>query len=113
MTLTTFKRVFVGRPKSTAQAVHERLDKRTALAVFSSDALSSTAYATEEILLVLMAAVMFGQASGFSYIIPITIGIAILLAIVATSYRQTRSGIRSNARCSSQQWYRFEANEES
>jgi amino acid transporter len=89
MTLTTFKRVFVGRPKSNAQAAHERLNKRTALAVFSSDALSSTAYATEEILLVLMAAVMYGQANSFSYIIPITIGIAVLLGIVATSYRQT------------------------
>lgn len=89
MAIATFKRMVVGRPKSNAQAEHERLNKRTALAVFSSDALSSTAYATEEILLVLTAAVMYGQTHAFSYVIPISIGIALLLGIVATSYRQT------------------------
>ncbi|HEX8921422.1 MAG TPA: APC family permease [Pyrinomonadaceae bacterium] len=83
------KRLFVGNPLKTEQATHERLTKKTALAVFSSDALSSTAYATEEILLVLTAAVAFGQTSAFHYVVPISIGIAVLLIIVATSYRQT------------------------
>ena len=50
------KRWLVGYPLKTTQAAHERLSKRLALAVFSSDALSSVAYATEEILLVLMPA---------------------------------------------------------
>ena len=50
------KRLLVGTPLPTAQARHERLGKATALAVFASDALSSVAYATEEILLVLMIA---------------------------------------------------------
>ena len=83
------KRLLVGRALRTEQAAHERLSKKTALAVFSSDALSSTAYATEEILLVLAAAVAFGQATAFHYVVPISIGIAVLLVIVATSYRQT------------------------
>ena len=86
---TSLKRLLVGNPLRTEQASHERLSKKTALAVFSSDALSSTAYATEEILLVLAAAVAFGQATAFNYVVPISIGIAVLLVIVATSYRQT------------------------
>jgi amino acid transporter len=86
---TSLKRLLVGNPLRTEQAAHERLSKKTALAVFSSDALSSTAYATEEILLVLAAAVAFGQATAFNYVVPISIGIALLLIIVATSYRQT------------------------
>jgi amino acid transporter len=87
--VTSIKRLLVGNPLRTEQASHERLSKKTALAVFSSDALSSTAYATEEILLVLAAAVAFGQAIAFHYVVPISIGIAVLLVIVATSYRQT------------------------
>ncbi len=83
------KRFIIGRALRTEQAAHERLSKKTALAVFSSDALSSTAYATEEILLVLAVAAVYGQASAFSYVVPISIGIAVLLVIVATSYRQT------------------------
>ena len=86
---TSVKRFLVGRALRTEQAVHERLSKLTALAVFSSDALSSTAYATEEILLVLAVAVAYGQAHAFQYVIPISFGIAALLAIVAISYRQT------------------------
>jgi amino acid transporter len=89
MMATSFKRLFVGRALRTEQAAHERLTKKTALAVFSSDALSSTAYATEEILLVLAVAAAFGQASAFRYVVPISIGIAALLVIVAISYRQT------------------------
>ncbi|MDT4898520.1 MAG: hypothetical protein QOH25_3597 [Acidobacteriota bacterium] len=85
----SLKRLLVGNPLRTEQAAHERLPKKTALAVFSSDALSSTAYATEEILLVLAAAVAFGQTSAFHYVVPISLGIATLLVIVATSYRQT------------------------
>jgi amino acid transporter len=85
----SIKRLLVGNPLKTEQAAHERLSKKTALAVFSSDALSSTAYATEEILLVLAAAVAFGQTNAFHYVVPISIGIAVLLIIVATSYRQT------------------------
>lgn len=83
------KRFIIGRALRTEQAAHERLSKKTALAVFSSDALSSTAYATEEILLVLAVAYAYGQAYSFNYVVGISIGIAILLAIVATSYRQT------------------------
>src|SRR5215216_4408524 len=83
------KRILVGRALRTEDAAHERLSKKTALAVFSSEALSSTAYATEEILLVLAAAVAFGQTTAFHYVVPVSIGIAVLLAIVAISYRQT------------------------
>jgi len=83
------KRFIIGRALRTEQAAHERLTKKTALAVFSSDALSSTAYATEEILLVLAAAAAYGQAGAFKYVVPISVGIGVLLVIVATSYRQT------------------------
>jgi amino acid transporter len=83
------KRFIIGRALRTEQAAHERLSKKTALAVFSSDALSSTAYATEEILLVLAVAVAYGQAGAFKYVVPVSIGIGALLVIVAISYRQT------------------------
>jgi amino acid transporter len=83
------KRILIGRALRTEQAAHERLSKKTALAVFSSDALSSTAYATEEILLVLAVAAAATQGQSFYYVIPVSIGIAILLALVAASYRQT------------------------
>jgi amino acid transporter len=83
------KRFIIGRALRTEQASHERLSKKTALAVFSSDALSSTAYATEEILLVLAVAAAYGQPGAFKYVVPISIGIAVLLVIVAISYRQT------------------------
>ena len=87
--LGRLKRLVVGRALRNEQAVHERLTKKVALAVFSSDALSSTAYATEEILLVLATAAAFGAAGAFSYVIPISIAIALLLIIVSISYRQT------------------------
>jgi amino acid transporter len=83
--LHRLKRLLVGTPLPTAQARHERLGKATALAVFASDPLSSVAYATEEILLVL---VLAGPAA-LSLSLPIAAGIATLLAIVVTSYRQT------------------------
>lgn len=83
--LSQLKRLFVGTPLPTAQSRHERLEKSTALAVFASDALSSVAYATEEILLVLILA----GTVALSYSIPIGIAIAVLIAIVVSSYRQT------------------------
>jgi amino acid transporter len=86
---TELKRFIIGRALRTEQAAHERLAKKTALAVFSSDALSSTAYATEEILLVLAVAYAYGQQYAFNYVVPISVGIGLLLAIVAASYRQT------------------------
>src|ERR1051326_1288697 len=85
----SFKRLLVGKAKRTAQALHERLTKKTGLAVFASDALSSTAYATEEILLVLAVAFAAGAANAFHYVVPITFAIVIVLVIVAISYRQT------------------------
>ena len=85
MRLTLVKRWLVGPPMPLAQARHERLTKRVALAVFSSDALSSVAYATEEILLIL---VLAGTAA-IHLDVPIALGIAGLLAIVAISYQQT------------------------
>ena len=87
--VASLKRFLVGSPMRTEQAIHERLTKKTALAVFSSDALSSTAYASEEILLVLAVAAAYGQAYSYYYVVPISVVIAIVLGIVATSYRQT------------------------
>ena len=78
------KRWLVGLPLKTKQAAHERLSTRLALAVFSSDALSSVAYATEEILLVLTLA---GTAF-VGYSIPLSLTIIGLLAILTMSYRQ-------------------------
>ena len=77
--------VLIGKPLETSEAIHQRLSKIQALAVFSSDALSSTAYATEEILLILVLA----GSIAYNYVIPIGIAIAALLAIVVFSYRQT------------------------
>ncbi|MCY7348779.1 MAG: APC family permease [Pyrinomonadaceae bacterium] len=83
--LKSLKRYLVGNPISTEQAQHERLNNKTALAVFSSDPLSSVAYSTEAILLVLLAAGTI--ATG--YLVPIVIGITVLLGILVLSYRQT------------------------
>jgi amino acid transporter len=79
------KRTLIGAPISTAMAAHERLTKTKALAVLSSDALSSVAYATEEILHVLLLA---GLAA-LSLSLPIGAAIVALLLIVGISYRQT------------------------
>lgn len=79
------RRILIGEPLASDQAIHQRLSKAKALAVFSSDALSSSAYATEAILLVLIAAGT--GALGVSW--PIALGIAALLLIVASSYYQT------------------------
>ena len=75
----------IGRPLSTADAPHQTIGKVIGLAVFASDALSSTAYATQEILVILAGAGM--AALGLAF--PISIAIVVLLAIVAISYEQT------------------------
>ncbi len=85
--LGVLKRMFVGRPLATTQMEEQRLSKTIALAVFSSDALSSTAYATEEILFV-TALGASSLALGLSKLVPIAIVVCVLLAIVITSYRQ-------------------------
>jgi amino acid transporter len=82
------KRLLVGRPLATSEQEHQRISKVIALAVFSSDAISSTAYAAEEILFV-TAAAGSSLALGLTTLVPIAIAVAILLAIVVTSYRQT------------------------
>jgi amino acid transporter len=82
------KRILVGRPLATTDLEHQRIPKTIALAVFSSDAISSTAYATEEILFV-VAVAPSSLALGLNTLVPIGIAVAVLLAIVVTSYRQT------------------------
>ncbi len=83
--MEVLKSALVGRPRDTAGLEHERLSKKIALAVFASDALSSSAYATEEMLIVLIAA---GTAAAV-YSIPVAIAITAVLGIVIFSYRQT------------------------
>ena len=83
--LPQIKRLLVGEPIPTHLAHHERLSRITGLAVLSSDALSSVAYATEAILLVLIV----GGRAALGYATPISLLIATLLLIVAFSYRQT------------------------
>jgi amino acid transporter len=82
---SVLKRLLVGRQVATYRLEHTLLPKFIALPVFSSDALSSVAYATEEILLVLVAA----SISARSLVFPIAIAISVLMAIVVASYRQT------------------------
>jgi amino acid transporter len=79
------KRLVVGRAIASHKQEHQLLPKVLALPVFSSDPMSSVAYATEEMMLVL---VMAGAAA-LSYMLPIGFAIAVLLVIVITSYRQT------------------------
>ncbi len=80
------KRFLVGRPLASEQLSGEKLNKRTALAVLSSDAISSVAYATDQILIVLGAAM---GAAALNYVVPISGTIVALLALVGLSYRQT------------------------
>ena len=82
---TGFKRLLFGRPLSSDRLEGERLNKKTALAVLSSDAISSVAYATEQTLLVLA---VLGSAA-LSYVVPISAVIVGLLVLVAISYIQT------------------------
>ncbi len=86
--MSVVKRILVGRPLSSAEQEHQRIPKVIALAVFSSDAISSTAYATEEILFV-TALGSSSLALGLNTLIPLSIAVALILAIVVTSYRQT------------------------
>jgi amino acid transporter len=81
------KRVLLGRPLPSAALEEQRLRKLVALPVFSSDAISSTAYATEEILFV-TAVGASSLALAQARLVPIAIAVAVLLAIVVTSYRQ-------------------------
>jgi amino acid transporter len=79
------KRALIGRPLATEREMQERLAKKYALPVFSSDAISSTAYATEEILLALILA----GSMALTLSLPVAVAVAVLLAIVALSYQQT------------------------
>ena len=85
MSLSGLKRLLVGKSLPTSAHAEERLSNSAALAVLSSDALSSVAYATEEILLVLVAA----GSTALGYSIPIAATIMLLLGIVILSYSQT------------------------
>ncbi len=76
---------FIGRPLSTADAPHQTIGKAIGLAVFASDALSSTAYATQEIMIILAAA----GTMAFGYVFPISLAIVILMTVVTISYEQT------------------------
>jgi amino acid transporter len=80
------KRLLVGRPLASERLEEQKLSKTTALAVLSSDAISSVAYATEQILFVL--AVLPGVVAS-SYVFPISVVIVALLVLVGLSYRQT------------------------
>ncbi len=82
------KRVLIGRPLGTHEEEHQRLPKRIALPVFASDAISSTAYATDEILLVLLGQAAIGAAA-WQYLTPLAAVVCVLLTIVVLSYRQT------------------------
>jgi amino acid transporter len=86
---TTIKRVknlLVGRPLPSDRLEHERLNKKTALAVLSSDAISSVAYATDQILFVIGGAI---GVAALQYVLPVSAVIVGLLVLVALSYRQT------------------------
>lgn len=85
MTLTSIKRKLIGQPFPTRDDVHERLDKKRALAVFASDPISSNAYATEAIMSVL---ILMGSAA-LALTLPLGIGIALLVLFVIFSYIQT------------------------
>jgi amino acid transporter len=80
------KRKLLGPPLHTDRLAHERLGKPTALAVFASDNLSSSAYATEEILKVLVPA---AGVAAFALVVPVTIALLVVLAFLILSYRQT------------------------
>ena len=81
----TLRSRLIGHPLSTADASHQTIGKIVGLAVFASDALSSTAYATQEILIILAAA----GTMAFGIVFPISLAIVLLLGIVTISYEQT------------------------
>jgi amino acid transporter len=82
------KSLLLGDPISSSADIHHRLSKKVALPVFASDAISSTAYATEEILIVFLSLAGAGVAA-YTRLVPISILVVVLLAIVVSSYRQT------------------------
>jgi amino acid transporter len=82
---TVLKRILLGRQVASSKVEHTLLPKTLALPVFSSDPLSSVAYATEEMMLVLALA----GAAALSLTVPITLAVGVVLLIVVTSYRQT------------------------
>ena len=84
LALARARSVLFGPPLSNYDEIDERLSKKKALAIFSSDAISSSAYATEEILRVLILA----GTGAVLLSLPIAVAIALLLAVVSTSYRQ-------------------------
>ncbi len=86
--MSTLKKILLGDPISSADEEHQRLSKFIALPVFASDAISSTAYATDEILVVLLLQAGIGGIA-FGKLVPIAVVVAALMAIVVTSYRQT------------------------
>lgn len=85
MIYSRIKRILVGEPLSNQMAAHERIPKWKALAVLSSDALSSVAYATEEILIPLAGF----SAGAMAWSMPIAVAIGVLLLVLTISYRQT------------------------
>jgi len=85
---SALKRFFIGKPIANSEDSHHRLSKKIALPVFASDAISSTAYATEEILIVFLSLAAVGMTA-FDFLIPISLLVIVLLAIVVSSYRQT------------------------
>jgi amino acid transporter len=86
--LSILKRLVIGQPIASSDEHHQRLRKLIALPVFASDAISSTAYATDEILVVLLVQAHAGNTA-FGPIIPIAVIVCVLLAIVVMSYKQT------------------------
>ncbi len=86
--MALLKRVLLGQPISSAEAQHQRLRKLIALPVFASDAISSTAYATDEILVVIVLQASVGTMA-FRPLVPIALVVCVLMAIVVASYRQT------------------------
>ena len=85
---SSLKRFLIGKPIASSEDAHHRLSKKIALPVFASDAISSTAYATEEILIVFLSLAAVGMTA-FDNLVPISILVILLLAIVVSSYRQT------------------------
>src|SRR6202030_629215 len=84
----SLKRLFLGRPLATSEQSGQRMSKLVALPTFSADAISSTAYATEQILVVLTAGGS-SLALGLTKLVPISLVVAVLLVLVVSSYRQT------------------------
>ncbi len=85
----SLRKILIGPPIATEDAQHQAISKKIAMAVFASDALSSVAYATQEILIVLAVASAIYGAAIYSYSIPIALVIVALLAVLTISYRQT------------------------